>query len=203
MAKTGVIVLMLAALAAAPAGSGLAKAGGQAGPFEVGATIPADVRMTDIHGKEHSLGDLRGKVVFIHFWSIVCPYMKTSEPKCKELQNDFGDKGVVQIAINANQKELAGDGGAQYENLRAAAEQRGLNFTVAVDPGNKLTDIFDAKTTPHSYVIDKEGVLRYAGALDDDPKGDKGDQRTPYVRNAIEAVLAGNPVEVTTSKPYG
>ena len=154
-------------------------------------------------GKEHSLKDFRGKVVFIHFWSIVCPYEKLAEPKCKEIQKDFSDQGVVQIAINANQKELSAPGDTPYANLRKHVEENGVNFLVTVDPGNKVTDLIGGKSTPHCFVIDREGVLRYSGALDDDPKGDKGVNATPYVRNAIQAVLAGQPVQVATTKPYG
>lgn len=172
-------------------------------PYAIGTTVSPDIKLTDIYGKEHSLGDFRGKVVFIHFWSIVCPYEKVAEPKCKDIQKDYGDKGVVEIAINANQRELNAPGDPPYANLREHVEKAGVNFLVTVDPGNKITDMFDAKSTPHCFIIDKEGILRYSGALDDDPKGDKGANATPYVRNAIEAVLAGNPVSVATTKPYG
>ncbi|MBE3072993.1 MAG: hypothetical protein IMZ67_08460 [Acidobacteria bacterium] len=78
-----------------------------------------------------------------------------------------------------------------------------MNFLLTVDPGNTVTDLFDGKSTPHCFVIDKDGVLRYSGALDDDPKGQKGAQAAAYVRDAIEALLAGKPVPVTTTKPYG
>jgi thiol-disulfide isomerase/thioredoxin len=157
--------------------------------------------LTDIDGKEHALGNYRGKIVFIHFWSIVCPYEKLAEPKCIELQKAYADKGLVEIAINANQKEIAS--GPPYANLREHAQTAGVNFLITVDPGNKITDVFGGQTTPHCFVIDREGVLRYAGALDDDPKGAKGAQATQYVRDAIEAVLAGKPVTTTTTKPYG
>ena len=172
-------------------------------PYTVGATVSGDIKLKDIYGKEHSLSDFRGKVVFIHFWSIVCPYEKIAEPKCKDIQKDFGDKGVVEIAINANQRELNTDGDQPYANLREHVEKGGVNFLVTVDPGNKITDMFDAKSTPHCFVIDKQGVLRYSGALDDDPKGDKGKNATSYVRSALEAVLAGQPVATPTTKPYG
>jgi thiol-disulfide isomerase/thioredoxin len=172
-------------------------------PYKVGSTVSADVKLKDIYGKEHSLGDFRGKVVFIHFWSIVCPYEKLAEPKCKEIQKDFADKGLVEIAINANQRELNAAGDQPYANLREHVEKAGVNFLVTVDPGNKLTDLFGAQSTPHCFVIDREGVLRYAGALDDDPKGEKGKDATQYVRNAIQALLAGNTVSVATTKPYG
>jgi len=193
-------VLALAALAFAPVVA--APQGGPAlTPFEVGKTVPGDIALTDLDGKVHKLADYRGKVVFIHFWSIVCPYEKLAEPKCKELQSSYSDKGVVQIAVNANQGELKE--GPPYDKLREHVQQAGVNFIVTVDPGNKVTDVLGGQTTPHCFVIDKNGVLQYQGALDDDPKGTKGAAATPYVKNAIDAVLAGQPAPVTTSKPYG
>jgi thiol-disulfide isomerase/thioredoxin len=173
-----------------------------AAPFAIGATIPKDLTLTDIYGKTHTLGEYRGKVVFIHFWSIVCPYERLAEPKCIDLQKAYGDKGVVQVAIDANQGELTRDGGS-YASLRDHAEKAGVNFLVTVDPGNKITDMLGGQSTPHCFVIDKDGVLRYSGALDDDPRGDKGSNAAAYVRTAIEAVLAGQPVATPTTKPYG
>jgi len=197
--RIGATVLVLAALAVA--GTAIPAALQAPTPFAIGATIPGTITLKDIDGKEHSLGDYRGKIVFIHFWSIVCPYEKLAEPKCIELQKTYADKGVVEIAINANQKEIAS--GAPYANLREHAQAAGVNFLITVDHGNTVTDLFGGQTTPHCFVIDREGVLRYAGALDDDPKGAKGAQATAYVRDAIEAVLAGKPVAMATTKPYG
>ena len=171
-------------------------------PWRSAPPCPPTSRSKDIDGKTHTLGEFRGKVVFIHFWSIVCPYEKLAEPKCIELQKIYGDKGVVEIAINANQKEIAA-GGETYANLREHVQQAGVNFLVTVDPGNKVTDLFGGQSTPHCFVIDKDGVLRYSGALDDDPKGAKGASATQYVRDALDAVLAGKPVGVDTTKPYG
>ncbi len=169
-------------------------------PYQIGTVVPKDVTLKDIFGKDHALGDYRGKIVFIHFWSIVCPYEKLAEPKCIELQKQYGDR-LVEIAINANQGELKADG--SFADLRDHVEKAGINFLVAVDPGNKVTDLFGGTNTPHCFVIDKDGTLRYAGALDDDPRGTKGARTTSYVRDAIEAVLAGKPVATPTTKPYG
>jgi thiol-disulfide isomerase/thioredoxin len=172
-------------------------------PIAVGSVVPSDVTLTDIYGKTHSLVDYRGKVVFIHFWSIVCPYEKLAEPKCIEIQKTYADKGIVEIAINANQGELRGDGGAPYASLRDHVEKAGVNFLVTVDPGNKITDVLGGQSTPHCFVIDREGMLRYSGALDDDPRGAKGASAVSYVRDAIDAILAGKPIATTTTKPYG
>jgi thiol-disulfide isomerase/thioredoxin len=203
--KMRTTLLALAALVAVPlltTGHALHRSENNP-PYTVGSVVPGDITMKDIYGKEYSLQDFRGKIVFIHFWSIVCPYEKLAEPKCIDIQKEFGGKGVVELAINANQRELNADGDVPNANLREHVEKAGVNFTVAVDPGNKITDLFGGQSTPHCFVIDKEGVLRYAGALDDDPKGAKGKDATPYVRNAIEAILAGKEVPITTTKPYG
>jgi thiol-disulfide isomerase/thioredoxin len=199
--KIGATLLVLAALTLAGSAIMAAQQEQAPTPFAIGATVPKDIAFKDIDGKDHSIGDYRGKVVFIHFWSIVCPYEKLAEPKCIELQKAYGDNGVVEIAINANQKEIAG--GPPYANLRDHAQSAGVNFLITVDPGNKLTDLFGGQSTPHCFVIDKDGVLRYSGALDDDPKGAKGAEATSYVRDALEAVLAGKPVATPTTKPYG
>ena len=172
-------------------------------PYSIGSTVSPDIQFTDIYGKQHSFGDFRGKIVFMHFWSIVCPSEKAAEPKCIELQKEYGNKGVVQIAINANQRELKAAGNAPYANLRDHVEKAGVNFIVGVDPGNKLTDIFGGKSTPHCFVIDRDGVLRYSGALDDDPKGNKGSGAVSYVKAAIDSILSGNPVAESLTKPYG
>ena len=71
------------------------------------------------------------------------------------------------------------------------------------DHGNKVSGLFQARTTPHCFVIDQKGVLRYAGALDDDPGEKKGETAVVYVRDAADALLAGKDVAVKETKPYG
>ncbi len=198
MRRAVLLLVALALLSAAPARiHGQAPAG-----YEIGAVVPKDVAFKDIFGKDHTIGEYRGKVVFVHFWSIVCPYEKLAEPKCIALQKEYGDK-LVEIAINANQGELKADPSGTYANLRDHVQQAGVNFLVGVDPGNRLTDLFGGPNTPHCFVLDKDGTLKYSGALDDDPRGEKGAQGTSYVRNAIAAVIEGRPVATTKTKPYG
>ena len=199
--KVGATLVALVALAVAGVAIPVGLRAHAPEAIAVGATIPKDVTFKDIDGKEHSFGEYRGKVVFVHFWSIVCPTEKVAEPKCINLQKTYGDKGVVQIAINANQGEIKS--GPPFSNLRDHVQAAGVNFLVSVDPGNKLTDLLDGQSTPHCFVIDRDGVLRYSGALDDDPRGVKGAETTAYVRDAIEAALAGKPVATPTTKPYG
>jgi hypothetical protein len=78
-----------------------------------------------------------------------------------------------------------------------------MSFTVYADHGNKVADLFNAQHTPHCFVVAQKGVLRYAGGLDDDPKGEKGEATKQYVRDAIDALLAGKGPATRESKPYG
>jgi thiol-disulfide isomerase/thioredoxin len=171
----------------------------QSYPYHVGITISADLRLNDIYGKEHSMGDYRGKIVFLHFWSLRCPVVKTYEPKFIELQKELGGKELVQIAIASDQRELKGD----YGNLRNYVKKAGLNFPIMVDPGHKVSNLFGVQVAPHCFVIDQRGVLRYSGTFDDDPHGSKGANAKPYVRDAIVALLSGKLVPVTKTTPYG
>jgi thiol-disulfide isomerase/thioredoxin len=173
-----------------------------ASSLTVGSVVPKDAAFTDINGAVHTLGEFRGRIVLLHFWSVACPFERAAEPKLIEIQQAYRDKGVVEIGVDANQDELA-VGGVTYANLRDHVAKAGVNFLVAVDPGNVLTDLLGGLSATHSFVIDRDGVLRYAGALDDDPRGDKGPQARAYVRAAIDALLAGTPVRVPTTRPYG
>jgi thiol-disulfide isomerase/thioredoxin len=167
--------------------------------YNVGSTISADIKLTDVYGKEHSFKDYRGKIVFIHFWSTHCPVVKNYEPKFVRFQKELVGKDVVQIAVNSNQPELKGD----FANLREYAENAGFNFPVMVDPDQRFADLLGAQVTPHCFVIDKRGVLRYSGNFDDDPEGSKGDEAKPFVRDAISAILGGQLIRVTRTRPYG
>jgi thiol-disulfide isomerase/thioredoxin len=182
---------------------GATDSSGEGTPYEVGSKVSGDIKLKDIYGKEHSLREFRGNIVLLRFWSIVCPTETAAAPKFEALQEEFGDKGVVQIAVNANQRELDPDSDPPYADLRDFVEETGAEFLATVDHDNRVTDMFGAATTPHCFVLDKEGVLRYAGALDDDPRGSKGDAATSHVGNAIKALLAGEQVPVKTTKPYG
>ncbi|MCA8970442.1 MAG: redoxin domain-containing protein [Planctomycetes bacterium] len=194
--------------------------------------MPADIALPTIDGKTRSFGDLRGKVVFVHFWSITCPWEKYAEPVIVELEKAYKGKPVVVLAINSNQNEIGpapkpandeesgkeqdnkdedeqdGDAGekkqkpSQYAKLIAHVKKtEGFDHEALVDHGNTVSTLFGARTTPHCFVIDAKGVLRYAGALD----GYAQDKKNPeaYVKNAIDALLAGKDVETTTTRPYG
>ena len=177
--------------------------------LELGSTVPESLSLTSLDGERASFKGMRGKVVIVHFWSDRCPAEKHADPVFKRLEGYYKEKDVVLIGIASNQNELGakpgeGDDYADfYGNLRKKRDEVGHTHAIYVDHGNELSDLFQARTTPHCYVIDAKGVLRYEGALDDDPRGQKGEAATIYVKDAADALLGGKEVTVTSTKPYG
>jgi peroxiredoxin len=174
--------------------------------FEVGKPIDPAITLTDIDGKEHALGALRGKTVVIDFWSYRCPYHVAWEGKLIDHAKRYAGKDVVFLAINSNKTEV--DPGAEdpYAKIRKYAKKAKINYPVLIDPGNVVADRFRAKTTPHVYVIDPKGVLRYEGSIDNDLDMRRPlpeDEIEPYLADAIDAVLAGEKIERTNTRPVG
>lgn len=175
--------------------------------YKLGSVVDEKLALRDLDGNELTFKDLRGKVVLLHFWSIDCPYEVVADPKFTELEKRWKDnKDVVILAVNANASEIGEavpSGKPGYERVREHMKTKGLTHRVFADHGNKLADLFEAKSTPHCFVLDKKGTLVYAGGLDDDPKGEKGAAAQSYARDAVEATLAGKEIKVKESKSYG
>lgn len=178
-------------------------------PYKIGSVVDERIALSDLDGKQITFKELRGKVVFVHFWSKDCPYEIVADPKTVALAERYKGKDVVCLAINANSTEYGAEPAKDskpadnYKEIRKHLAEKKMNFPVYIDRGNKVADLFNAQHTPHCFVIDQKGVLRYMGGLDDDPKGEKGEKAQQYVRDAIDALLAGKEVGVKESKPYG
>ena len=171
---------------------------------EVGKPAP-EFTATDINGKTVKLSDYKGKVVVLESYNLECPFcanhFKTGA--MQETQKDLTAKGVVWLMVNSvNPKH------PNYktpEKARAEwTEQKIAATTLIQDSEGKVGKAYGMKTTPHMFVIDKEGTLVYDGAIDDkaDPNHDPRKAKN-YVRDAVGKVLAGEKVETATTKPYG
>lgn len=178
--------------------------------LKLGSTVAEGVTLKGIDGKDVTFKELRGKVVVLHFWSYKCPAEIHGDPVFDKLEDYYKDKkDVVMVGVCSNQGELGAepakgdDLSKRYTELREQAKKKNLTHALYVDHGNKISDLFQGKTTPHCFVIDQKGVVQYAGALDDDPKEEKGEAAKVYVRDAADALLAGKKPEVTETKPYG
>ena len=113
----------------------------------------------------------------------------------KKLGDDFASKGVVLIAVDPNSAEAA--------QLKEFNARNPLGTPVVTDPAQKFVQRVGAQSTPEIYLLDAKGVLRYKGAIDDDPRGEKGDKAKAYARTAIEELLAGKPVTTPTTTASG
>lgn len=182
--------LSLCTFALALAFSGLAAAA------TVGQPAPA-FELKDEEGKEHSLSQYRGKFVVLEWVNPECPYVKRHyDAKTMQTTWEGSDKEkVVWLSIDSTAHNTP-------EKSREWKKAQGFSYPVLQDPEGKVGKLYGAKTTPHMYVIDQEGILRYAGAIDDDPRGNKETKKN-YVQAALAELLAGKEVSVKTSQPYG
>jgi peroxiredoxin len=150
-------------------------------------------QLPDLEGRLHALMDFRGKVVILNFWSAECPWSERVDRDLFDLVMSWGTAVVLlPIASNANEG---------LELLSTTAAARGIP-RVLIDADHRVADLYGAQTTPHFFVIDREGDLRYKGAFDDVTFR----QRTPrvqYLKSAVEAVLAGRQPEPAETPPYG
>lgn len=198
MKKTTAILLGLAILAMT--GTAASAAG-----VAVGSPAPA-FTLPDIHGVSHSLSDFAGKVVVLEWVNRDCPFVKKHyEPNnMQSLQATYTAKDVVWLTVCSSAPGKQGHFPA--EEWKQIVDDQGIQSTaVLLDPEGHVGRAYEAKTTPHLYVIDAEGILRYDGAIDDKPSTNSADipGARPYLVEAVDAVLAGNPVAVAKTTPYG
>jgi peroxiredoxin len=114
----------------------------------------------------------------------------------RELARRHGARGVVWLGVSSTHSVSAEDG-AKY---RAASS---LPYPVLVDQAGTVGRLYGARTTPHLFVIDAAGKVAYQGAIDDDPRGDKGKGAVDHVAQALDELLAGKPVTVPETTPHG
>jgi peroxiredoxin len=163
---------------------------------EVGKPAPA-FTLKDEAGKEHSLAQYKGKVVVLEWTNPECPFVKRhyeADTMATTLKG-FDAKKVVWLAVDSTSHNTA----ARSAEWKKA---EGFTYPVLQDAAGTVGKAFGAKTTPHMYVIDEQGVVRYAGAIDDDPRG-KSDKTVNHVKTAVDALLTGKQVPASTTTPYG
>ncbi len=173
----------------------LADKGGNAGPSggpAIGAPAP-DFELTDIDGKTHKLAELKDKIVVLEWWNQDCPACQAATPTMIETSRKLGEKGIVWIAVDSTHYQTA-------DKNKAFRDSKSLPYPIAMDTDGKVGRAYGAKTTPHMFVINK-GVLAYSGAIDNGAFGKPGDR--VYVAEAVEELLAGKPVTLAETKPYG
>jgi hypothetical protein len=179
------------------------------GASAIAATVgePAPVWTgTDTNGVEHTLTDFQGKTVVMEWNNPECPYVVKhyDSGNMQSLQEEAAGNDVVWITVNSGAEGKQGHMTAEEANTYMS--EVGSNATAYIlDPTGEIGQMYQAKTTPHMYVINPEGTLVYAGAIDSDPsfKQDGIADATNYVKAAWESVAAGQEVEMASTQPYG
>jgi hypothetical protein len=176
-------------------GDGQAQVPGEAAPAFTG---------TNAYGETVSLSDFAGQTVVLEWTNHDCPYVRRHyEGNMQGLQQAAAEDDIVWIQVISSapgeQGHVDGPTAAALNTQRSATVSHTL-----IDPDGIIGRAYDARTTPHMYVIDGAGVLQYAGVIDDVPRPRDGSPApTPFVTRALEAVAEGRTPDPAATAPYG
>lgn len=189
-----IVPLVLCALAGGAVVLGALHGGVALAAVEIGQEVPA-FELPDVNGKTRKLSDFAGKIVVLEFCSIECPFSRGADPHLSALAQRYAPQGVVVIGIDSHKDTTP-------EQIRKYAREKGKTYPILKDAENKYADAVGAKVTPEVFVLDREGKLAYHGAFDD-RKAPEEKGATPYVENAVKALLEGGTVDPATVKAWG
>lgn len=167
----------------------------------VGSYAP-DFELPGIDDRVHHLFDYlqNWQVIGVVFLSNHCPEVFTYLDRLKHIQAQFEHQGFTLVGINANDAQQ--DSEESFNNMKRFALEKQLNFPYLWDSTQDVAHGFGAERTPEAFVIDRQGVLRYSGQIDDNPQEAKA-VSVPYLQNAIVAVLSGQEVNPKSTKVNG
>ena len=169
-------------------------------------TPAPDFTLTDAAGKPVKLADFRGKHVVLEWTNPECPFVRKhyDSANMQGLQKESAAKDVAWLSINSTNRNHAefttGEEMAAWMGKHGAAPK-----AVLIDDASTAGRAYAARTTPHMFVIDPSGKIVYAGAIDDKRSANPADVKTAknHVRAALAETLAGKPVTVASTTPYG
>ncbi len=171
----------------------------------VGQAAP-EFKVKDAAGKEQSLAAYKGKFVVLEWVNPGCPFVRKhyDTSNMQSTQTAATAKGAVWLTVSSTSPD-AGDYKKPAELTAWLKEQGAKPTATLMDDDGKVGHAFGARTTPHMYVIDPQGKLVYAGAIDSKATARKEDVKsaTNYVTAALDEAMAGKPVTKATSEPYG
>jgi peroxiredoxin len=185
----------LAVLSGAPLGARAADL--KIADLKIGDKAPDFTLPQVSDGKAVALKDLlaKNKAVAVVFVATKCPVSNAYNTRMAALGKEYGAKGVELVGINSNKTEPAAE-------VKEHAGKHGFTFPILKDEGNKIADAYGASHTPEVFVLDPKGNLIYHGRIDES-QDDARNVRSPDLRNALDAVLAGKPVPTAQTKAFG
>jgi peroxiredoxin len=191
MARTRAFTLVAAAMVV------LVATGCYAAKLSIGDAAPdwSGIKGTD--DKEHGLSEYKdAKLVVLVFTCNTCPVAQAYQDRLVAIQKDYKDKGVQVVAINCN--NIRGD---SLEDMKKRAKEKDFNFPYLHDSSQKSGHDYDATTTPHVFVLDKDRKLVYVGAVDDNMNAAK--VKTKYLAEALDALVDGKEPPKAVTQQFG
>jgi peroxiredoxin len=174
-------------------------------PLQPGKPAP-DFMLKDATGKDVTLSSFKGKVVVLEWTNQDCPYVRKhyGAGNMQALQTEAKGKGVVWLTVSSSAPGQQGHvNGLEAEKL--TADRKAAPAAFLLDTDGNVGRAYGATVTPHMYVVDQAGKIAYMGGIDDKPTTNPADiaPARNYVREALVAVTAGQPVKTTSARPYG
>jgi peroxiredoxin len=169
-------------------------------------TVAPEFSVADSNGKTVKLSDYKGKFVVLEWTNPECPFVRAQygAATMQALQKEAGGKDVVWLTVNSTNKSSSEfKTGAQMNAWMK--EKNAAQKAILIDASSDAGRAYDARTTPHMFVIDPAGKIVYAGAIDDKRSARESDRKIAnnYVRAALNETLAGKPVTIASTTPYG
>ena len=165
--------------------------------------VAPDFNLPGVDGRNWSLEDFKGKKALVVIFSCNhCPYVIKTEERMIALGNEYQPKGVGFVLICAN--DIINYPQDSPQNMKKRAEQKGFPFPYLYNEDQKVAHAYCAQVTPHVFLFDSEMKLRYRGAIDDNIDNPNA-VKTHYLKDAIEALLAGVPEKIVKpdTRPVG
>lgn len=169
-------------------------------PYKIGDTA-TDFKLKSVDGKTYSMSDYKSAKGFIVVFTCNhCPFAKKYEDRINELAKNYKSKGYILLAINPN--DPAVEPTDSFELMQKRAKEKGFVFPYLFDEGQKIFPQYGATKTPHVFLLDKNRVVKYIGAIDDNV--DSADEvKEKYLENAIAALESGKTPSPEVTKAIG
>jgi peroxiredoxin len=172
---------------------------------KVGDPAP-EITVTDSNGKPVTLSSFKGKTVVLEWTNHECPYVRKhyGSGNMQALQGEATGQGVVWLSVVSSRRGAQGYVSGLEAN-KLTDDRKAKPTAVLLDGDGKAGRLYGASSTPNMFVIDKDGKLAYAGAIDDKPTSNPADVKGArnFVRDALAAVAAGKAPSPATTRPYG
>jgi len=163
----------------------------------IGTEIDPATSLADSSGKAHTFKQYRGRIVVLEFWSTASA-KSAQATRLSKIAKDYAGKNVVVLGIDPIPGESS-----DAKSIQDMLKKSGATFPVLLDEGGILAERLGARALDQVFVLDGKGLVRYTGAIDDDPKGEKADTAEVFLTAALDALVEGKEIASPTTTPNG